>query len=205
MRIAFDIRDGTHEISPGYSHVELMVISDIKLGVTKKAQLVARRNRTETPVSLTYSSVVSRESVRITFLMAVLNKIDIFMFEIGNAYLNAKIIEKLYIYAGPEFGADEEKLCIIIRALYGLKNSSAAYRNHFAQSLIELGFDSCYADADVWRRPGIKKDGRKYYEYLLSYADDCILVCEETGKIIETLKGDPYNYILKDVGPPAKY
>ena len=28
---------------------------------------------------------------------------------------------------------------------------------------------------------------------------------EETGKIIETLKGDPYNYVLKDVGPPEKY
>ena len=94
------------------------------------------------------------------------------MFDIGNAYLNAKTTEKLYTRAGPEFGADEGKLCIIVRALYGLKSSGAAYRKHFAGSLLKLGFESCYADADVWRRPGIKRDDSKYYEYLLTYVDN---------------------------------
>jgi hypothetical protein len=49
--------------------------------------------------------------------------------------------EKLYCYAGKEFGPEEEgKLMIIRRALYGLKSSGAAYCAHFANTLMELGF-----------------------------------------------------------------
>ncbi len=42
----------------------------------------------ETPVALCYSSVVSRDSVRIAFLIAALNDLDIFACDLGNAYLN---------------------------------------------------------------------------------------------------------------------
>ena len=48
---------------------------------------------TETPSTLTYSSVVSRESAHITFLIAALNDLDMKMFDIGNAYLNAPAFE----------------------------------------------------------------------------------------------------------------
>ena len=50
---------------------------------------MVRGDLTEPPVTLTYSSVVSRESVRIAFLVAALNDLDIVMFDIGDAYLNA--------------------------------------------------------------------------------------------------------------------
>ena len=50
------------------------------------------------------------------------------MFHIGNADLNALAAEKLYTYAGLEFGQEDQgKLLVITRALYGLKSSGAAY------------------------------------------------------------------------------
>ena len=42
------------------------------------------------PVSIAYPSVVSRESVRIVFILASLNYLEIFACDIGNSYLNAK-------------------------------------------------------------------------------------------------------------------
>jgi hypothetical protein len=87
---------------------------------------------------------------------------------------------------------------IIVRALYGLKSSGAAYRAHFATTLIELGFTSCLADPDVWFRP-TKKQGFTYYEYILTYFDDCLIVSHDTTSIIDQLKG------LKDIGPPTRY
>jgi hypothetical protein len=93
---------------------------------TRKARLVGRGDLKETPPALTYSSVVTRESVRIAFLIAALNGLDLKMFNVGNAYLNALTTEKQYCYAGKE--ADEKgKLMIIRHALYGLKSSGAAY------------------------------------------------------------------------------
>ena len=43
---------------------------------------------------MTYSSVVSRESVRITFLIAALNELEVWVEDIQNAYLNAPAKEK---------------------------------------------------------------------------------------------------------------
>jgi hypothetical protein len=50
---------------------------------------------TETPTSITYSSVVSRDSMRIAFLIAALNDLDIMACEDSNAYLNAPYREKI--------------------------------------------------------------------------------------------------------------
>jgi hypothetical protein len=52
------------------------MIFDIKLDFIRKFRLVARGDMTDTPSTLTYSSVVSQESVRISFLIAALNALE---------------------------------------------------------------------------------------------------------------------------------
>ena len=49
-------------------------------------------------------SVVSKDSVRISFLIAALNDLEILGADVGNAYLNAETKEKVYTTAGKEFG-----------------------------------------------------------------------------------------------------
>ena len=105
---------------------------------------------TEVPHNLTYSSVVSRESVRIMFLIAALNDLEILSADIGNAYLNAPNREKVYATAGKEFGSRAGETVIIVRALYGLKSAGASWRSHLANSLHGLGYRSCLADPDIW-------------------------------------------------------
>jgi hypothetical protein len=61
---------------------------------SRKARLVAGGHMTKAPASITYSSVVSRESVRIAFLVAALNGLELTMAYIGNAYLNAPCRER---------------------------------------------------------------------------------------------------------------
>ena len=82
---------------------------------------------TETPALLTYSFVVSCDSVRIAFLVAALNNLDVLIADIGNAYLNTDCREKVYTIAGPEFGSNAVKHIVITRALYGLKSSGATF------------------------------------------------------------------------------
>ena len=52
---------------------------------------------TEVPAAMTYSSVVSRDSVRIMFLIAALNDLDMRMCDMGNAYLNVETGEISWI------------------------------------------------------------------------------------------------------------
>ena len=47
---------------------------------------------------------------------------------------------------------------------------------------------SCLADADVWRRDVAKPNGELYYEYLLIYADDRLVISINPDTIIEHLQ-----------------
>ena len=52
---------------------------------------------------------------------------------------------------------------MVVRALYGLKSSGAAFREFLAETLYDLGYRPSMEDPDVWIRPYIKeKDGFKY-------------------------------------------
>jgi Reverse transcriptase (RNA-dependent DNA polymerase) len=178
------------------------MVFDIKMDFTHKARLVAGGHVTDPPSSITYSSVVSRESVRIAFVIAALNDLEIMAADIGNAYLNAYTSEKVFTITGPEFGDESNRVAILVRALYGLKSSGAAWHACFAQSLFDLGFVSCQSDPDIWRRGATKKDGLKYFEYVLVYVDDLLVISEEPDGILEPLS-EEYKYRLKDVGTPT--
>ena len=71
---------------------------------TRRAILATDGHTIASPSSITYSIVVSRESVRISFLLSSLNYLDIFVCDIRNVYLNSKCKEKLWTESGTNFG-----------------------------------------------------------------------------------------------------
>jgi len=74
----------------GYKHITCHMIFDIKMiGLVRKARFVAGGHLTDPPTDSVYSSVVTRESVRIMFLVAALNDRDILGADVQNAYLHA--------------------------------------------------------------------------------------------------------------------
>ena len=99
---------------------------------------------------MTYVSVVGRETVRIAFLIAALNKLKIFSGDIQNACLNAYAKEKNYFYADDEWNANNGRTIITTRALYGLKSSSLIWRNYLADILgNRLKFRSFPSEPDL--------------------------------------------------------
>ena len=147
----------------GYKEITCHLIFDVKMDFTRKARFVANGAKTEAPASITYSSVVSRDSVKLAFLIAALNDLDILACDIGNAYLNAPCREKIWFKAGRECGADMGKVMIITRALYGLKSSGASWRAMLSKSILEMGFQSSIVDPDVYLRRNNKPEGEPYY------------------------------------------
>lgn len=111
-----------------------------------------RPHRFLVPASMTYASVVSRDTVRIALTLAALNDCEVLCADVQNAYLNAPPKEKVWIVAGPEFGVHEGKTVVIVRALYGLKGAGAAWATAVRQMMQDMGFRSCLADRDLWMR-----------------------------------------------------
>ena len=75
----------------GFQQITGHIIFDIKLGegFRRKARFVGDGHKTKPPSSITYSSVLFRDSVRIMLLVAALNNLNIQGADIENAYLTA--------------------------------------------------------------------------------------------------------------------
>jgi hypothetical protein len=157
------VRAGKARDMIGFQEIGCHIIFDIKMDFTRKARFVAGGHMTNTPAAMTYSSVVSRESVRLGFLNAALNGLHIMSCDLENAYLNAKCKEKIWFEGGIECGADQGKVLIVVRALYGLKSAGASWSATLAQALRDLGFVSTTADPDVWIRAMVCDHGFEYY------------------------------------------
>ena len=179
------------------------MIFDVKMGENfrHKARFVAGRHTTETPTPLNYSSVVSRDSVRI---IAALNGLQVMACDIPNAYLTANCHEKIWTYTGPEFGSDHGQPMIIRKALYGLKSRGMAFRAHLAEILHDIGFRPTKADPDIWICPAVKLDGSEYYKYIMCYVDDILSVSLDTKSISQSLQGQ-FKLKGNKIEPPDMY
>ena len=94
-KIVFDILPDVQSAPRGHTWINCHMIFDIRIeDFRRKARLVAGGHMTETPKCQTYSSVVSRETVRIALTIAALNDLEVKAGEIMNAYLTAPITEK---------------------------------------------------------------------------------------------------------------
>jgi hypothetical protein len=204
--VAVDILDSGERAPIGWSKVTGHLVFDVKMDFTRKARWVLDGHKTPNPIGSTYAGVVSRESVRIAFTYAALNDLDLFAADVRNAYLQAPSSQKDYIVCGPEFGLENVgKLALIQRALYGGKSAGKDFRNHLRSCMHHLNSESCPADPDVWMRPAMKADGSTYYEYILLYTDDAIVVSENAEDILRNKLGKYFELKPSSIGPPKIY
>ena len=211
--VAFDILDDDQSVPPGHQKIKCHLVFSIKMeDLKRKARYVAGGHETEPPATLTYASVVSRETVRIALTLAALNALEVKTSDIQNAYLTAPCAEKIYTVLGPEWDVDAGRTAIVTRALYGLKSAGASFRNHLADCMRTQGYKPCQADPDLWMRAETRPDdGHRYYSYILLYVDDCLVIHHDAeGCLLKLNKyfkmkpgsiGDPSFYLGAKLKP----
>ena len=189
-RIAFRLLERGESPPRGYKEITCHLIFDLKLDMTRKARYVAGGHLTTVPTYMTYSSVVSRDTVRIGFLVAALNDLNVLAGDIQNAFLSAPTQERIFFYAGEEWKSDKDRVVVVVRALYGLKSSALQFRNFLADTLGNtLGFKASLADPDIWLKPATSESGTKYYSYILVYVDDLLIIDKQPEKFMEQIQG----------------
>jgi len=211
-RIAFELHEGEISQLVGFKEITGHLVFDVKLGENfrRKARYCADGHKTDAPSSVTYSTVVSRDSVRIMLLIASLNELDVLSGDVQNAYLTAPNREKVWIRAREEFGVVPGceglvgKILIVKRALYGLKSAGASFRAFMAQKLDDMEFKSSVGDPDVWMRPATKPDGEEYYEYILVYVDDIIAISHKAKEVMDEIT-DTFKFKNDKVSPSDTY
>ena len=175
--------------------IKVHMVYDVKPDLRRKARLVAGGHLTPTPIHSVYSSVVSLRGLKISLFLAELNKLEAWVTDVGNAYLEAYTEEKLYIVAGPEFREREGHTLVITKALYGLKSSGLRWWEKLSEILNDLGFTASRAEDDIWMR-----DKQSHYEYIVRYVDDLLIVSSNPKAITDTLESK-FKLKLKNTGP----
>ena len=86
VQIAFDIREKGASPPVGHQFIKCHMIFDVKMeDFRRKARMVAGGHMTDVPPTITYESVVSCETVRITLTMVALHDLNVKTADIMNA------------------------------------------------------------------------------------------------------------------------
>ena len=68
-----------------------------------------------------------------------------------------------------------------------------------------LGFTSSRADPDVWFRLSTRSTGEEYYEYVLLYVDNVLVISENAEAVMRIEIGKYWKIKEEWIGPPTKY
>ena len=146
---------------------------------TRKARWVLNGHKTPDPIWSTYAGILSSESVHISFILSALTGIEVCASDIRNAYLQAPSYQKDYIVCGPEFGIENlVKYALVWRDLYGGKSAGMDFLNYIRSWMRYLDFASRPVNPDVWMRPAKHSNDKDYYEFILLYTDDTLVISE---------------------------
>lgn len=152
-----------------------------------KARLVAQGFSQKPGIDYTdtYAPVVSLTSVRLILALAVQREFNIIHFDIKTAFLNGNISEEIYMKL-PRGCEETNKVCLLKKSLYGLKQSPRAWNLCFSKFLERTGFIQLEEDRCVFTRRN-----ENAIQILGLYVDDGLLCSSDKAdgmKIIDELK-----------------
>ena len=93
---------------------------------------------------------------------------------------------------------------LIVGALYGLKSAGFSWQSELCSALKQCGFKDSQADPNVWIREARCVDRYEYYEMLLTYVDN-VLIISHQGDTIAKQIGQIYKIKEGSQGPPKIY
>lgn len=133
--------------------IGLKMVYDLKLDGTKKARLVAQ-GFTQQPEDYgnVHAPVTRMVSYRIVMAWTAKMNLELFSFDVKQAFLNAPLVEEIYVKQIPGRPIPNSPSAVyrLRRALYGLHQASAAWYSTLCNALEELGFTRCECDNAVF-------------------------------------------------------
>ncbi|GJW79413.1 ribonuclease H-like domain-containing protein [Tanacetum coccineum] len=139
-----------------------------------KARLVANGRSQQQGIDCdeTFSPVVKPATIRTVLSLAVSRDWPIHQLDVKNAFLHGHLSETVYMHQPPGFvdPAHPDYVCHLQRSLYGLKQVSRAWFQHFVSYATRVGFQHSKTDFSLF----VFHRGSDI-AYLLLYVDDIIL------------------------------
>ena len=150
----------------------------------------------------TFSPVARLSSIRVLFSIALDQSWPLHQLDVSNAFLYGDLDEQVFMEQPPGYVAQGEssEVCLLKKAIYGLKQSLRAWFHKFSQLLFSYGFVSTVSDPTVMR-----KRTPHGCVILAVYVDDIIITGSDDVEVAATKAYLAQHFITRDLSPPRYF
>ncbi|KAJ9558245.1 LOW QUALITY PROTEIN: hypothetical protein OSB04_012859 [Centaurea solstitialis] len=169
---------------------------------TFKARLVAK-GFTQThgiDYDETFSPVAMLKSIRILMAISAYFNYEIWQMDVKTAFLNGKLTEDVYMEQpeGFEDPKNPNKVCKLLKSIYGLKQASRSWNLHFDERIKEFGFAKSEFEPCVYT-----KFSGSIVTFLVLYVDDILLIGNDVPTLQNVKSWLSRCFQMKDLGEAA--
>jgi hypothetical protein len=139
-----------------------------------KARLVAKgfTQRPGQDYSDTFAPVAKISSLKLIVAMSGPLKLKLKHLDVKTAFLQGELDEVIYMRQPQYFEKDDERVCELLKPIYGLKQSSRCWNKRAHKTLTKIGFQRTRSDYCVY----VLRRGKEL-AILLCWVDDLLLAC----------------------------
>ena len=147
----------------------------------------------------TFSPVVRMETIRALLSIAAVRDLKIQQMDVKGAYLNGVLKETVYMKQPEGFEDGSDRVCLLKKTLYGLKQAGREWNKELDNKLKKHGFTRLRADPCAYTR-GRDDD----LEIITVWVDDLLLFSTSDMLMNKMKKDIRSEWETTDLGEPAK-
>ena len=148
----------------------------------------------------TYAPVARYSSIRLIIALAAHYDWELHQMDVKTAYLNGELDVPIYMQAPDGLSligqtCPSDRVCLLIKSLYGLKQSGRRWHANINQSLLAIGFTPLHADRCVYVRR--KAD---CINIIALYVDDLLIASSKASDLHSIKRRLTQQYEMEDMG-----
>uniref|UniRef100_A0ABD2X7J8 Reverse transcriptase Ty1/copia-type domain-containing protein n=1 Tax=Trichogramma kaykai TaxID=54128 RepID=A0ABD2X7J8_9HYME len=185
----------------GKKTIDVKWVYTRKTGGKYKARLVVRGFQQKDQIEDVYAPVAKVQTLKTLLAYCCQYELNIQQMDVEAAFLNGKVKTEVYVNQPKGYADGTNKVCKLLKALNGLRESPRAWYECLDEFLVKIGFRSCEMDNCLYIYEGEEK------MFILIYVYD-LLICsntinEEKVKRIKNMLSERFK--MKDLGNVNEY
>src|SRR6202161_2620864 len=193
-------RDADVRVLPGKWVFDVKTDADNYI-LTYRARWVICGNRQREGLDFdnTYAPVVTETATKLALSAIAIHGLYAEQVDFVTAYLNAQLQgRKIYMRLPTGYYKNEtNKVCSVLQALYGLKQSAFLWNNVLDEKLKKLGFKPLLEDPCVYIRTG--------KSFAIIYVDDAVIAALTKDEVDEIKRELNKDFPIKEIGELGKF
>ena len=165
-----------------------------------KARLVAKGYNQKKDIDYfdTFAPTTRISSIRVLIALTSIHNLFVNQIDVKTAFLNGDLEEEIYIDQPKGYIAkgNEQKVCKLVKSLYGLKQKPKQWHDKFDKVIVSNGYLINEADKCIY----YKSYDTNTYVIICLYVDDMLIFGTSINVINETMNFLTFNFDMKDMG-----